>query len=57
MEMSSQFCERESETKYKVDHEKIKEAKELTEKEAKTVPTKKDIALTIDAGPVVPTVD
>ena len=36
MEMSSQFCERESETEYKVDYERTKEVKELQEKEAKT---------------------
>ena len=36
MEMSSQFCERESETEYKVDHERTKAVKELQEKEAKT---------------------
>ena len=50
MEMSSQFCERKSETEYKVDHEKTKEAKELTEKEAKTAnqklkPQKKSVRL------------
>ena len=36
MEMSSQFCERESETEYKVDYERTKEVKELQENEAKT---------------------
>ena len=36
MEMSSQFCERESETEYKVDHERTKEVKELQEMQAKT---------------------
>ena len=36
METSSAFCVMESETVYKVDHEKTKEVKELQEKEAKT---------------------
>ena len=35
MEKSSQFCGRESETEYKVDHEKTKEVKKLQKKEAK----------------------
>ena len=36
MEISSPFCEMESETEYNVNHERTKEVKELQEKEAQT---------------------
>ena len=53
MEISSPLHEKESEIEYKVEHERIKEPKELQEKEAQTANQKLKLSTKLDSLPRV----